>query len=638
MCGIAGILDWERPPDPRLAEAMSVRLEHRGPDDSGIEVCGPLVLAHRRLTIIDLTSAGHQPMADVEGRLRIVYNGEIYNYRELRAELIGRGARFASESDTEVILEAYKAWDLGCLERLNGMFAFALWDQPARRLLLARDRLGEKPLFLSVSPSGVVFASELKALRAHPAVSDRLSPRALGQFLSFNYVAGDACILDGVEKLAPAHAMVFEAGRAPRRFQYWDLAAAFRAKRRFASIDEGAAALAAALDDSVRLRLVSDVPLGAFLSGGCDSSAVAASMCAVGSPAETRTFSMGFREETYSELEEARFVAGFLGVSHADALVEAQMARALPLIVAAADEPFADTSAIPVYFLAEFARRRVKVCLSGDGADEILAGYPTHLADRLRELTRWVPAGLVSLLARVVDAAWPVSFGKVSLDYKLRHFLRGHGLDAARAHCSWRTIFSEDQKRALLRPEVAAEVLGHDPFDPFRVHFERVADLEALDQFLYVDIKTWLPDDILVKLDRQTMVHSLEARTPFLDHHLVELSAGLPAAWKLGRLRGKRVLKRSQARRLPRRTLRRRKAGFNAPVSSWLNTSLRELAEVARSPAMGEWIRPDQVDRLAEEHRLGVHDHGHRLFGLTCLGLWLEQHRACSAAASGGGS
>jgi asparagine synthase (glutamine-hydrolysing) len=627
MCGISGVLSWQTPPDCATVQAMCDRQVHRGPDAGRVVARAPIVLGHRRLRVIDLSEAANQPMTDSSGRYWIVYNGELYNFRALRRELEDRGVPFRTASDTEVILEAYKQWDLHAFERFNGMFALAIWDEPRQRLVLARDRAGEKPLYYAALPEGgVVFASELHALRRHGAVSADVNLEALDQFLSLNYVLGSTCILDGVEKLEPGHYLVIERGRATRPVSYWNLAAHFRNKGAFRNEDEAAEAVSALIDDAVRLRLESDVPLGAFLSGGLDSSTIAAAMCHLRPPAQNETFSVGFAEATYDELPWARRAAASIGVGHHhDRVVAPDMAAALPVIARAADEPFADTSMIPVYYLAAFARQRVTVCLSGDGSDEIFAGYETYLADALLRATRWMPGAATRALSRMATAAGPVTFDKVSTDFKLRQFLAGHSASPERAHFAWRRIFSDEEKRDLLRSEHQARLRDVEPFHRFQRFYDDVKDCHPLDQSLYVDIKTWLPDDILVKVDRMTMAHALEARAPFLDHRLMELAASVPARWKLNRRGRKQVLKRSQKRRLPPEILGRRKEGFNAPVSEWLAGPLRELAHEATSPrALGEFLRPEPIARLWEEHLARRADHGLKLFGLTCLGLWLD--------------
>jgi asparagine synthase (glutamine-hydrolysing) len=624
MCGLAGKLSWNAPPDLAVVAAMTARLAHRGPDASGSVVRGPLALGHRRLSVIEPSAASDQPMADHERRCWLVFNGEIYNYRALRAELLAAGARFLTASDSEVVLEAYKRWGTGCFARFNGMFALALWDEPAQRLVLARDRLGKKPLFwYRLADGGAVFASELKALVENPAVPRALDVEALGQYLALGYVLSDRAIFRGIEKLPPATFAVLERDRPPRLERYWDLAEAFRSKRPFASEAAAAEEVASLLEDAVRLRLVSDVPLGAFLSGGLDSTAVVAAMARLGPPSAVRTFSIGFAEPSFSELDEARAAAQALGVDHHGEVVAAPPLERLRQIVHQADEPFADTSMIPTWALAEVTRRHVTVALTGDGGDELFAGYETYAADRLHRLTRHLPAWPLALARRTLGA-FPASHGKVSLDYKLRKFLAGHRLDEGEAHYFWRTLWSPEEAAALF-PDHARELAAVRPQDSFARHEREVADCHWLDRAQYVDCKTWLPDDVLVKVDRCTMAHGLEARSPFLDHRLVELAASLPPAWRQRGLAGKRILRASQRGRVPARVLARKKAGFNAPVAPWLGTAWAPLLEASTAGARGPLAaEPRQVRQLLLEHRERKADHGFKLFALLTLQLWAE--------------
>ena len=605
---------------------MVSRLAHRGPDAEGVVSRGHAVLGSRRLAVIDVGEGNNQPLSDRSGRFWISYNGEIYNFAEVRAELASLGAEFATQGDTEVILEAYKRWGVEAVHRLNGMFAFALWDEVEERLFLARDRAGEKPLFYQRLPgSGLIFASELQALRAHPAASRAVNPEAIGQFLSLNYLLTDTSILAGVERLPAGCFLLVERDRSPRKTRYWDLAASFREKRRFESEAAAAEELNALIDDSVRLRLVSDVPLGAFLSGGIDSSTVVESMTRLQPADRTETFTIGFPEPTFSELDEATQVARFLNVSGNGRMVTGEMSIPLPEIIRSAGEPFADTSMVPLWFVSKLAREKVTVCLSGDGGDEILAGYETYQADRYHHTLSRLPSFAWRPIERWVDRLWPVRFDKVSFDYKLRRFLQGLQLDGRRAHHHWRKIFSDEEKRALFKDR-HRELAESDGFDIIDRHFEEISDCHFLDQAMYVDIKTWLVDDILVKVDRATMAHSLESRAPYLDHRLMEFAASLPVSLKLKGLRRKHLLRRARRDRLPRQVIAQKKKGFNAPVGHWLRGPLRDASRrLTTGEPVSEWLEPAAVETLWQEHLDGRRDHGLKLFGLTCLGLWMSE-------------
>jgi len=628
MCGICGKLSWKNPPERDLIERMNHKIAHRGPDAAGIFVDGSIGLGHRRLSIIDLSPAGKQPMSDRSGNYWIVFNGEIYNFEELRRELVQKGARFNSRTDTEVILEAYKHWGVKCLERFNGMFAFALWDAPMQCLFLARDRLGKKPLFYQpLEDGGLIFASELKALCEDDAVSRKVNPAALSHYLSLNYTLTAEAMLEGVQKLPAAHYLVAERGKQLSSVCYWDLATHFKQKTHFRDETEAAEALRELIDDSVRLRLVSDVPLGAFLSGGVDSSTIVAAMCQARPAQDVHSFSVGFKEKSFSELEEARKVAHSLGVYHRDRFVLPDAAELIPKMVYYADEPFADTSIIPMYLLAEFSRQYVTVSLSGDGGDEIFAGYETYTADRIHHLTHWLPQWASQSLYHSVNRLLPVSFDKVSQDYKVRQFLQGHNYEAPRAHYHWRTIFSEEEKKALLQFPYCQQMRDSNPYQHFLAYHREVDDCHYLDQGMYVDIKTWLVDDILVKVDRATMAHALEARAPFLDYRLVEFAASLPVDLKMKGFQKKYMLKKSQVGRLPNFVLQRSKQGFNAPVSHWITTSLRDKYYPMTVSDQQPFFNPNFVSGLWEEHERRQRDNSLKLLAIMNFLLWAEEFR-----------
>ena len=631
MCGIAGWIAGDgQAPDREILTRITRALAHRGPDAEGILIQAPAGLGHRRLSVLDLSAASNQPMRDATGRYVLVFNGEIYNFAELRAELVGRGSVFATEGDSEVLLEALKAWGPGALRRLNGMFALALWDTRLQRLLLARDRLGKKPLFYAHLPQGgIAFASEPRALAEHPALGRRVDPVALRHYLRLNYVPCGRSVYAGVESLPPASYAEFEPRGGLRVTRYWDLAAKFGDKRSFASVDAAAEELRALVDDAVRLRLVSDVPLGAFLSGGVDSSTIVASMLRQRDAGSVLTFTSGFLEDSYDESPMAERLAANFGVKHSSQHLDAAQLDLLPAIAAASAEPLADTSFLPMFYLCGFTRRSVTVALSGDGGDECFAGYETYVADKLHRMAAHSPRWLRQHAHGILDRWLPVNHKKVGLPEKLRRFSKALAEDFARAHAAWRDIFGVDELVGLLRPEWqyhAQAPAQRDLFEHyFASHFAEVAACDPLDQATYVDIKTWLPDGVLVKADRTSMAHSLEVRCPLLDHRIVEFAAQLPPDMKLRGFSKKFVLKQSQRARLPAWLLDRPKQGFNAPVSQWVVGALRQLCEdVLFSGPMQEWFDPVQVRRLWAEHRAMKRDHGLKLFGLLTVALFLR--------------
>ncbi len=631
MCGIAGWLRWGAPPDETIVRAMTASLAHRGPDAQGCLTSGPVSFGHRRLSIIDLSAANDQPMRSACGRLIITYNGELYNFASIRRELEEQGVAFRTAGDTEVILEAYRKWGPQCLQHFNGMFALAIWDDRDRTLFIARDRLGEKPLFYYDKNDAFIFASEPQALRKHPHIPREIDPISLGNFLTLNYTLQNRSLNAGVKQLPPAHYAILREGRSVQPVSYWDLAGRFRGKRGFSSFNAATEELTALIDDAVSMRLVSDVPLGAFLSGGVDSSAIVAAMVRARPPETVQSFSAGFLSKQFDETDDAAAVAGHLRTNHSNYVVGNDLPDILNSIVRAADEPLADTSVIPTWALSQFARSQVKVVLSGDGGDEGFAGYETYLADRLHTALSWLPSPAGRSLTFIANNIIPTSFGKVSLDDKLRRFTGGLGLSPDHAHFSWRTIFTPGELKQLMVPDWHRLSLtsGIEALSEFEYHAKEVADCHVLDRGCYVDIKTWLADNVLVKLDRMTMAHGLEARAPLLDHRIIEFAASLPVEWKLNMHRTKFILKASQKERLPDRIINRSKRGFNAPVSQWLNGTLLDYArDLITNPVMFEWFNKSYVLALLESHKRGTHDHGLKLFGLMCFSLWTSQNDA----------
>ncbi len=571
MCGIAGILHWGRNPGRSVIENMTDSLRHRGPDASGIQELAEISLGHRRLSIIDLSEAAVQPMVNASGRMHIVFNGEIYNFTSLRQELVSLGYVFYTRSDTEVILNAYEEWGAACLTRFNGMFALAIWDVNKKELFLARDRFGKKPLYYSFTPEKtLIFASELGAFRNYPGFKNEYSVEALNCYLALGYILAPMSLYNSVFKLEQAsYLIVSEGGNKVERNQYWDYSSFFRNKIKV-SEQEASSQVLHLLEDAVKMRMVGDVPVGAFLSGGVDSSSIVACMKKF-QTGDLHTFSIGFEQEHYNELEAAGRMAAYLHTNHTGHVVRAEgIEKRIAESIAAFDEPFADNSMIPMMEVSALARKQVKVVLSGDGADELFAGYVTYKADKYYQTARHIPAFIRRLGLNLLKGRNVHSEKKINLNYKLRQFLHGSLQDYPDAHYSWRLFFHPEERIAILGESYRELVYDTDPSLIFRKYFDKVSDLHWLDQSLYVDGMTWLADDILVKADRSTMHYGLEARAPYLDMHLAEYAASLDPDLKLKNRQTKYILKKALETVLPASVLNQKKSGFNAPVGNWI--------------------------------------------------------------------
>ena len=651
MCGITGAA-WTaagRPLGDAELRRMIAAIAHRGPDDSGHyppgseSACtapadGPgAALGFRRLSIIDL-AGGHQPMADVSGRFWIVFNGEIYNYRELRSELQQRGHAFQTSSDTEVLLEAYKAWGTNCVERLRGMFAFAIWD--GRRLFLARDRIGQKPLFYREEPGRLLFASELKSLLQAADAPRELDPTALDDFLTYQYVPHPRCIFRGYAKLPPAHAAVYEEGRL-NLFRYWS-----PPYDRTGGTSEGLTIdpaetarwspqqwcdeLRRRLTEAVRLRLRSDVPLGAFLSGGVDSTIIAGLMQEVlrqegGQTA--KTFSIGFALADFDERKFAQQAAEHLGTDHHVQVVDPDAVSILPRLVWHYDEPFADSSAVPTMILSEFTRQHVTVSLSGDGGDELFCGYDRYRAVRLaRQIDRW-PAPVRSLLASPLWQKLPARSKQRSFRRRLKRFVAALAASPEQQYLSWIKMFDADARKYLYTPELRQQLAGHDSFGFLADAYTACRDRDFVTQTTCADLLTYLPCDILTKVDVASMAVGLEARSPFLDHHVAELAALMPIELKQTAAGGKRILIETFADLLPPAIQSRPKMGFGVPLAPWfrgeLSGFLSDVLLDSRTADRG-LFRREELARYVAEHQSGRWDHGFRLWTLLICELWMR--------------
>jgi len=619
MCGIAGLVvaPGEAPPSPELGRAMNAMIRHRGPDDEGIFCDNRALLGMRRLSIIDV-AGGHQPMHNADGSVQLVLTGEIYNYRELRAELVARGHAFYSQSDAEVIVQAYEAWGEDCFERLHGMFAIALWDKRRQSLLLARDRYGEKPLYIADLGKCLLFGSELKSLLQAPGLRAELDHDALQGYVAFGYVPSPHCILKGVSKLQPGHFLRYVDGRISIHSYY---ALDFTPKTTLGEA-EATEELARLLEQAVASRLVSDVPFGAFLSGGLDSSVVVALM-ARHMTQPVKTFSIGFREAEFNELDDARRVARHLGTDHHDLVVEPDAVALLEKLVWYLDEPFADASALPTYLVAQLASSHVKMVLSGDGGDEAFAGYGRY--PRFLKAQR---LGLFKPLAAIAaDSAALILPGK-------------HRRRLQRIGESLRLPFPESYLSvvSLTRRDHADALLGHrgNHFGALAIDPARLPR-NPLDRILAIDFASYLPDDILVKVDRMTMAHSLESRAPLLDHRLVDFATRLPAHMRIRDGRGKHLLRSAAARWLPADVLTKRKQGFAVPLAAWFRGPLRELAtDVIASRAFRErgLVDAQAAERCLRDHIAGIDDLSEPLWLILSLELWARRYLDVGARAA----
>ncbi len=635
MCGIAGVLCLSNEQRATLDDArrMSDTLAHRGPDDAGayVDPLGRCALGFRRLSIIDLTG-GHQPLSNEDGTVWVAFNGEIYNFRELRAELVENGHSFRTHSDAEVIVHAFEEWGANCLHRFAGMFALALWDERDGRLLLARDRLGKKPLAYAIAKGRLAFASETKALLALADVPRQLDPQALHEYLLFQYVPAPRSIYRNVRHLPPATRLECTCGTeaAPHPTRYWALPGGTIAEpirgRRERAYAEARQTLDRLLTAAVEKRLVADVPLGAFLSGGIDSSIIVGLMRRLGA-SPLRTFSIGFPDARFDESAAAREVAEHFGSEHHEQIVTPRALEVLDTLAFHYDEPMADSSAIATYYLSRFTRAGVTVALTGDAGDECFGGYDRYRAARLASRMDWLPslvraplAGLAKLLPRGQSK---------SASRRVYRFLQSLGESPARRYLAWINVFTPLQLAAGYREELRRQINFDAPIE----WFERLygsGGPDVVEAAIRTDFAGYLPGDLLVKVDRASMACGLECRCPFLDHELVEFAQRLPIDWRLGPGGGKRILRDWAATLLPERPLRRAKMGFGVPIGEWFRGELRPRLErelLAADSLPATIFRRDWLQSLLAAHASGREHHGHALWSLLMLERWARRWR-----------
>ena len=621
MCGICGKINFSSEPvESSIINNMCSALSHRGPNDRGIYTNNEMGLGHVRLSIIDLSPAGHQPMSNENKQIWIVFNGEIYNYKDLKAELEMKGHKFNSNTDTEVIIHLYEEYGRDCVTKLNGMFAFAIWDESKKEMFLARDRVGIKPLFYFFDNEKLVFGSEIKSILQDESVKREIDLQALHDYLTFLYVPAPNTIFKKIKKLLPGHILICK-GRNITVKKYWDLN--YDQESEIKSEDYYAEGLLELLKKSIKRRLISDVPLGAFLSGGIDSSAIVGLMSKLMNE-PVKTFSIGFRSAGYhDERKYAMQIADMFKTEHHELEVEPDAVELLPKLVYHFDEPFADSSAVPIYLVSKMAKEYVTVILSGTGGDDILGGYRRYFADRLAEYYLKVPGFVNNLIHKIVNEL-PVSRTSIGGEYLLlmKKFIDCAPLAPEIRYISLVSFFSEDMKKQLYFDNSNDQTRS---LNILKSYFANVHTKEFLNKTLYVDLKTYVPDDLLVKEDRMTMAVGLEGRVPFLDHELIEFAATIPSNLKLKGFTTKYILKKSLANLLPKNIINRRKHGFAVPIGEWLKKDLKDFSRQilleSRTRQRG-YFNHKYVEELLRRHQSGKQDFSQHLWSLLILELW----------------
>lgn len=629
MCGICGIAQplKQKPIPSSLLQTMCRAIIHRGPDDEGIYVDEYVGLGVRRLSIIDL-EGGHQPLSNEDGSVWVAHNGEVYNFPHLRQELQGRGHFFRTRTDTETLVHAYEEWGEDFVQKLRGMFVFALWDRRRQKLLLFRDRIGVKPLYYTLLPDGeLVFGSELKTLILHPRVPRSINFEALDFFLTLEYIPAPLSIFENTFKLPAGHFLIYREGKIEAK-KYWDIKPQPEEKISLQSLPSVMDELYSLLRESVDLRLISDVPLGAFLSGGIDSSTIVGLMRELGAN-PLRTFSIGFEEISYNELKYAREIARKFETEHEEFVLEPEALKLTEKLIRHLDEPFGDFSIFPTYLVSEMARSRVKVILSGDGGDELFGGYEHYQAQKIAKLKglNYVAKRMAGFLKKI-----PPARKKKGLWNKLRRYVQGLEKSSDLRHLRWMMFLSEKDKENLYSRDLVENLGGVSEIserEPFRGILEKLVSFDPINGELFLDLKTYLADDIMVKVDRMSMAASLEAREPLLDHKLVEFVFSLPGNWKLHRLQTKWIFKKTMERLLPRENIYRPKEGFSIPMKHWLRQELRELLldtlNERRIREEGLFNYP-AIKKMVDAHLAGRENYSHDLWALLVFETWKQNY------------
>ena len=618
MCGIIAHLSFnthDQIKEQHLSQ-LNDMLIHRGPDDGGVFIDGNIALAMRRLSIVDI-GGGHQPITTRDGRFTIVFNGEIYNHADLRRELLAAGCLFQSKSDTEVLLYAYAYWGKDCLVKLNGMFAFAIWDHHNKELFVARDRMGVKPLYYAIDGRRAMFASELTPIARSGFFDLQWNHKAIADYLSYWYVCEPATMFKGIHQLPPAHYAIVKNG-AMHIKRYWQIPAE---QERPIAFSKAVVELDDLLKDAVRLRLNADVPFGTFLSGGIDSGIIT-SMASHQIAERLKSFAIGFKSISYDETPLAKLTAAQHGVDLNVHIMEDISPSLVQEITSAFDEPLGNASYVPTYLLARAARRTMKVVLTGDGGDELFGGYPTYQAEYYRNLWQGLPSGIKAGIKGMINRL-PVSHGRISLDYQLKQLMQGIDLDYARAHLTWRAIINRSMQEQLWRPQLWQALNHYDSFDAVSGYFAEAKNLSVGNQLMYADLNTYLLNDHLRKVDRMTMAHGLEARAPFMDYRIVEFAMRLPKEHKYNFLKTKRILKAVGRNYLPQAVLAGKKKGLTSPIAGWISNELKEyMKEVLKGGIIEEMFEPARVQALLDEHLEKRKDNSRPLWALLALQIW----------------
>ncbi|MBW1851091.1 MAG: asparagine synthase (glutamine-hydrolyzing) [Deltaproteobacteria bacterium] len=628
MCGICGIVNIDRsqPVSPPLLEGMALALAHRGPDDQQIFADRFAGLGHRRLAIIDCTPRAQQPMSNEDGSIWITCNGEIYNYKACRGALESKGHRFKSRSDTEVILHLYEDHGENCLQYLRGMFAFGIWDKKHEKLFLARDRLGQKPIYYTLTPERFLFASEIKALLQDVNVPREPNLKALHHYLSLSYVPGSETAFQNIHKLPPAHKLIYENGKVHISC-YWHLSYAQPPENGVFNADQVQHEIIERLRESVELRLMSDVPLGAFLSGGIDSSTIIALMTQL-TNRPVKTFTVAFNEKSHDESASARSVAEFLGTDHHEYSLTPRILDSLPEILDQYDEPFADPSAVSTYYLAQMAQEHITVALNGDGGDESFAGYDRYAKNKLADYYYRIPPPFRKTASILAGILVPKHMNQDHLSMRLRHFFQLEKSSLEKLYCRWLLFFNQQDKRTLYTKDFAQNIHASNTEEMIIDLMHASDGKDITEKSLNTDVLTYLPDCLLIKMDRATMAHSMENRSPFLDHTFMEYVAGLPAAYKLKGLIRKWILKKATGSLLPRRTIHQAKRGFGIPVDQWLRHHLKDMAYdtlTGRCAKTRGYFDQEAVKNILDQHMSGRQNWQFHLWNLLVLELWHQK-------------